>query len=360
MIKNLLYLFFVFTVFNISQAKEKPAKYEFFCDTLAPLNVTITNISHTYAVVNWANDPNTTNYVIRFRLAGNFPWFSSVVPTGQNFFNLNGLMSCTAYEVQVAKLCNSVQGTWSSSLIFNTLSPDSCVSFSTDSSLMHISNVTFTPASGFGLLTMISNSATSNYTDYRPDPTKKINLIAGSVNNIISVTKSGSVLPANANVTVWVDFNGNGIFDSSERVLVATNANPTVNQSFNVPITVAKCDVTMRVVYSNNILTDGCGNFGYGEVEDYGVYFTAASELSVNEAHKNKEFNIYPNPVSDVLTISGMYSETDFKIYNSVGQVVNEGTTKNKSVNVQNLVKGVYFIQFNGKDNPVKLKFIKK
>lgn len=362
MIKNLLYLFFVLSIFTFHQGKDTSVKYEFFCDTLAPANVTITNISHTEATVSWANDPNTSNYVVRFRPVGNFPWSTASVLAGQNFCNLSGLMSCTAYEVQVAKICNNVQGTWSAVVVFNTRL-NYCTSGSASSVIMHTSNVTVTPS---GMPQMISNSAASFYTDYRSDATRKVYLLWDSVSNGISVTKTGAVNPNAAFVTVWIDFNANGIFETNEIILNSTgNTNNISSGQFNVPSLASvggniSCAVTMRVMFSNVAVANGCGTFGYGEVEDYDVYLSTSSELSVNEIHKNKEISIYPNPTSDVLNISGISSEKDFKIYNSVGQMVNEGKTNNRTVNVQHLTKGVYFIQLYEKEDQIRLKFIKK
>ena len=363
MIKNLLYLFFILSIFTFHQAKDVSVeKYEFFCDTLAPTNVTVTGISQSQGTVNWANDPNTSNYVLRFRPVGNFAWSSPTVPSNQNFFNLNGLMSCTAYEVQVAKLCNNVQGTWSTIVVFNT-KLNYCTSEAVNSVIMHTSNVTVTP---LGATPMISNSAASLYTDYRPDISRKVYLIWDSVNNAISVTKSGVVNPNAAFVTVWIDFNANGIFETSEIILNSTGASSNIsNSQFNVPSLASvggnvSCAVTMRVVFSNTAVTNGCGTFGYGEVEDYDVYLSESSELSVSENHRNKEISIYPNPTSDILNISGTSSEKDFKIYNAVGQIVSDGKTKNKTINVQHLIKGIYFIQFTEKESQIKLKFIKK
>lgn len=362
MTKNLLCLFFALFVFNFHQSKNKIEKYEFFCDTLAPANVAVTNISHTEATVSWANDPNTSNYVVEYRPVGNFAWISPLIPTGQNFVSLSGLMPCTAYEVRVAKICNNVSGTWSPILIFNT-KLNYCTSEAANSIIMHTSNVTVTPS---GATPMISNSAASLYTDYRSDASRKVYLIWDSVNNEISVTKSGAVNPNAAFVTVWIDFNANGVFETSEIILNSTGASSNIsNGQFAVPSLASvggniACSVTMRVVFSNTAVANGCGTFGYGEVEDYDVYLTGSSELSVNDLHHPKEITVYPNPVSDILFIQGILSEEHYKIYNSAGQLVSEGTSQNKTVNVQHFTKGVYFIQFNGKDNLVRLKFIKK
>lgn len=362
MTRKLLYLFLFLLGTSFYQGKvNAEKKYEFFCDTLAPLNVLVTNITHTAATISWANDPNTLNYILRYRPVGTFQWSSPIVPSNQNFYNLSGLMPCTAYEVQVAKFCNNVQGIWSTLLVFST-KLNYCVSESANSGIMHVSNVTVVPSGN--LPQMVSNSAASLYSNYRPDATRRVYLDWDSANNVISVTKTGVVNPNAAFVTVWIDFNANGIFEANEIIVNSTTSTANVaTNTFSVPALVGgniECAVTMRVIFSNTAVANGCGNFAYGEVEDYDVYLSRTSELAVNEIHKNKNINIYPNPTSDILYISGISSEEYFEVYNSVGQKVDEGKTKNKTVNVNQLVKGIYFIQLKEKENLIRLKFIKK
>ncbi|MCD1118317.1 GEVED domain-containing protein [Chryseobacterium turcicum] len=365
MVKNLFYLFLVLVGTTFYQGKNisEKTKLDYFCDLLAPANVTVTSITHTAATVSWANDPNTSDYILRFRPVGNFPWSSPTVPANQNFYNFNGLMSCTAYEVQVAKFCNNVPGTWSTVVVFNT-KLNYCTSESVNSGIMHLSNVTVTPSST-GLSQMISNSLTSLYTDYRPDATRKVYLTWGSANNTISATKTGAVNPNAAFVTVWIDFNANGTFEASEIIMNSTSSSAAVStNTFSVPSLASvggniSCAVTMRVIFSNTAVTNGCGTFGYGEVEDYDVYLSTESNLAVSEVNKNREISIYPNPSSDILNISGISIDIEFEIYNAAGQKLSEGKTKNKTVNVAHLVKGVYFIVLKEKENS-RFKFIKK
>src|SRR5690554_7490807 len=83
--------------------------------------------------------------------------------------------------------------------------------------------------------------------------------------------------------------------------------------------------------YENGLKT------GHVRVYDYS---TASSDSFVLE-----NFNIYPNPATDVLNISlddNLILEK-VTIYNSLGQVVK--TSKDAVVNVENMVSGVYFVR---------------
>ena len=82
--------------------------------------------------------------------------------------------------------------------------------------------------------------------------------------------------------------------------------------------------------------------------------------LAVNEAKENLSINIYPNPVSDILNISGISQETDFEIYNAAGQKVNSGKVSDNKVNVHKLLKGIYFIKIKDRGKENRLKFLKK
>lgn len=361
MTKKLLCLLLILSGISLYQGKN-------LCNSLleksltVPTNVVISNISTSTAHVTWNSIPSN-QYILRWRVAGTSAWVS--VSLTLPYYTLAGLMSCKTYEIQVIDSLNNPIDN-SGSFFFTTLSVDSCNSASTDSAIMHISNVTVTPNPTSGFSPMVSSSGTSNYTDYRPDPTRRVDLVYGSVNNVFSLTKSGPVSPSAAYVNVWIDYNANGIFESSELTVSTTSSSGNlITSSFNVPVSAAtggtvNCAVTMRVIFSNTFVPNGCGNFGYGEVEDYGVYFSTAPNLAVSEADKHREINIYPNPASDILHISGIYSDVEFELYSAVGQVISHGKTKNKSIDVRQLVKGVYFIQLKNREDFTRLKFIKK
>jgi|GEM_PF-920884 len=360
MIKKILYLLLILSGISSYCGYAKTDKSSFLSyDIKPPANIQITNISQNSATVNWALNSNANFYMVRFRIANtNSAWLTIQISSNQSFCIINGLMSCTTYEVQVADYVGSGSGSYSSSLFFTTLVPDACVSASVDSSQKNISNVTVTPFSGSGLSAMVSNSAASNYTDYKPDPTRKITLITGSVNNIVSVTKSGTLNSSDA-VTVWIDFNGDGIFSDNERIMISNAASSTVISNFSVPASVAKCDVTMRVIYSASTVQNACGNFAAGEVEDYSVHFTTLSNLGLHEAEISDEILAYPNPVKDTLYFTISSLDYNYEIYNTTGQIMSKGKLYNKSLDVKLLPKGIYFISLLNKEKNVRLKFIK-
>lgn len=109
--------------------------------------------------------------------------------------------------------------------------------------------------------------------------------------------------------------------------------------------------------YSND--GDVSLHYGIPTYPDFWVVKLGPEVLSTNETG-SESFSIFPNPVADILNISGITSDSGFEIYNAAGQKLTEGKIKNKTINVSHLLKGVYFIQIKENENAVKLKFIKK
>lgn len=70
---------------------------------------------------------------------------------------------------------------------------------------------------------------------------------------------------------------------------------------------------------------------------------------------ETKECEVYPNPVSDILNITGNDQTTSYKVFNQLGSLVLSG--QGSQVNVSHLTKGLYIFVSEGK-NPVK--FIKE
>ncbi|MCX8534652.1 T9SS type A sorting domain-containing protein, partial [Chryseobacterium luquanense] len=87
------------------------------------------------------------------------------------------------------------------------------------------------------------------------------------------------------------------------------------------------------------------------------------ASLSVGNATNPKaDLQIYPNPVMDILSISGEEKIVKFAIYSADGRKVTEKTlTKDeRSINVHSLVQGVYLLQVFTQDDVKTFKFIKR
>ena len=320
------------------------------CDGTPPANVVISEITNNSATVNWGYVNNAT-YSFRYRKIGNTNW--TTVSTNNNTYALSGLNNSTQYEVQVATICSGVIGTFSASSSFSTLGLSYCTFESLDNSYEYISNVS--------LGTMSNNSLESFYSDYTSDVTKLITLAKGSANNTLSVTKAWQNPDDtyDESITAWIDFNQNGVFEISEKIMATdTNQITPVSTTFAVPSDAVIGNTRLRILLTDlSSPSSACGQVDYGEVEDYMV--NIISNLAVDNFSKNK-LQIFPNPASDILNITQVSSSANYNIYNASGQLVSKGNIYNNKVNVSKLPKGIYFIEVQEKGQSSKVKFIKK
>ena len=74
-------------------------------------------------------------------------------------------------------------------------------------------------------------------------------------------------------------------------------------------------------------------------------------------ANNSTSVNLFPNPSSDYISISGLKNEANFKIYDLMGKEIKTGLiSKNKMVSIKNFSNGLYYLVL---DNGKTLKFIK-
>ncbi|MGA9211113.1 M1 family aminopeptidase [Kaistella sp.] len=118
--------------------------------------------------------------------------------------------------------------------------------------------------------------------------------------------------------------------------------NNSNNQSFDEALNFSVASVQFN--YENQLITKGS------------KVTKDTSILAVNDAMKT-EIRIYPNPVKDQLSITGIIKDESYEIFSIDGQLVKSGTLSSKSsIAVNGLSKGVYLLKIAGKN----LKFIKE
>ena len=326
------------------------------CSGTAPINIVASNVNAHSAYISWTPISNAT-YKLRYKKVSETSW--TEISLNDAYITLNNLAESTAYEVQVATVCNGVAGAYSASVNFNTSVLTYCVTQSNNFAFEYISNVSVANINNTSLGTAYSN--------YTTDPLLQINVVKGN-QYTMSVTVANPDLDT---VAAWIDYNKNGVFDSSERVLnfpVGAITGP-VTGTFTVPQSaVTGQPMRMRVVLlyggQQNVggsLTGPCGTLSYGEAEDY-VVVASASNLSTSDTNvKNSGIQIYPNPATDFLNVTKVSDKATYKIYSAAGQLVGNGNISNGKINVSSLIKGAYVISIEDKGKEsFNSKFIKK
>ena len=323
------------------------------CSSTAPTGLATSGITSSQAIISWDMVIGAT-YVLNYKKSSDATW--TVINLSSTSYTLTGLSEDTSYDYRVATVCSGVPGNFSAANIFVTLSSLSyCAVTSQNANEEYISNVTVNSKS--------NTSADTVYSDFSTDDSKIINLVIGSTANTISVTKAWLADQYSEGVGVWIDFNRNGTFETTEKIFSkAASKTATVSGTFTVPSSTSAYEgksAKMRVIMQYNTNpSDACSDIDYGEIEDYKVRFVTT--LGTDTVNKEDKLNIYPNPATDFLNVTKVSSKAKYAIYSLDGKLVSNGNLTDNKVAVSKLEKGVYVITIEDNGKTAQSKFIKK
>lgn len=177
---------------------------------------------------------------------------------------------------------------------------------------------------------------------------------------------------------VWVDFNQNKAFEASEQIFEAGPSDKLVFGAFILPDTLEASKYGCRVAMRYGDYPDPCGNYAWGEVEDYTLELVKTgggsfAELSDRSNGLNGDvfdtndlpgdFKLFPNPVRDLLNIEWIDMQpVAGQVVSATGQVLFKFDESNapSHLDVANLPSGMYMVQAVSAENKVMVKrFIK-
>jgi hypothetical protein len=129
----------------------------------------------------------------------------------------------------------------------------------------------------------------ARYVDYKDSVLAPV-LLSGN-NYPFSVTIGSANYYQGGGVSVWIDFNRDGILDSTEKVVIgnfsANNAVPyTYTSSIKIPAWVSSGYLLMRITGEEfRAPQDACANLNMAEAHDYYIYVdkSASNNASINE-----------------------------------------------------------------------------
>ena len=172
---------------------------------------------------------------------------------------------------------------------------------------------------------------------------------------------------------IWIDYNKNGTFESSELVVSgSSSSSATLSGTFTVPTSALAGTTRMRVSMKYNAAQTACESFSYGEVEDYTVNIGQSVNAVATTTHEGQELGnetiasfeakLYPNPVSgNILNVSmNDARETAYQVFDMMGKKVLKGNLSSGTIQVNGLSSGVYLLKLNDGQKEVAKKFIKQ
>lgn len=125
-------------------------------------------------------------------------------------------------------------------------------------------------------------------------------------------------------------------------------------------ITAANNNANFRIrlrFTGTNMTADSGARITFNNIALHGTQLS----LAVEENSKDL-FAIYPNPVSEVLNIVGLYQSGafNFRLFSIDGKQIKSGTIDNSQLNVSDLSRGLYLLQLESDGKVVTEKIVKK
>ena len=209
-----------------------------------------------------------------------------------------------------------------------------------------------------------SSSGYDNFTDLSTS-------LIGGQSYEVGVLPAFSYTQWNEHVYVWIDFNQDNDFDDAgELVLnkVYQRGSPAstpsiVTNSFQVPIAAINGTTRMRVAMKREGTLDPCETFNNGEVEDYSIIISGASDRSTSNTFEQElaHFQIHPNPSTEFIRINfeEVIDGCSIQVLNVFGQVL--GTYDNiqeesLTISLAQFSSGLYYVSYSTPHTPAMSK----
>ncbi|CAL2091446.1 conserved protein of unknown function precursor containing a T9SS type A C-terminal secretion signal. Putative S8 family peptidase [Tenacibaculum sp. 190524A02b] len=328
----------------------------------APSSLAASNVAQTSLTLNWAASTDNVG-VTGYDVYQGSSKLSTVTGTS---YNVSGLTASTAYAFSV-KAKDAAGNESASSNTVNVTTLGNTVTYCASKG----NRVTYEWIDyvAFGGMTNTTGKD-GGYGDYT---SKVANVSRGATSQLV-VSAGFRSTQYNEYFYIWIDYNKNGTFESSELV-ASGNSNSAGNRTANItiPTSASLGQTRMRVTMKYNAAPTPCETFADGEVEDYTVNITGSSAANLYTIyveengdalrHENvSDVMAYPNPAKDYVQVRMLSKEAGvtYKIINTIGSVVQSGRLNSSNVNISQLKSGIYMLEVNDGQRSLTTKLVKE
>ncbi len=325
-------------------------------DTEAPTaSLSVANVTDTSADISW-DDVKDNSKIIQYSLFSDdrsIDFFSeNTIITSHSPDNLT---PDTAYTIRLRIIDFSFNFGKSDPLTFITKSDvDFCTAHGKNTSQEFIGRITLEAVDN------ISDQGINGYSDFTGGTL--FASLTKDTNHKIVIQPTWLQGAKEEGYAAWIDYNRDGVFDATEKVLEIDPTNLTpATATFEVPADAIEGVTRMRIAMKRGGIATPCETFSHGEVEDYSVIIKSDESITRDITTKNLEDKmvVFPNPVvngkvqvslpkssAKTAAKNGLINSiAPYTLYSLTGSIVQKGMLSRTPIDISELRNGTYFIK---------------
>ncbi|MCC6278957.1 MAG: S8 family serine peptidase [Saprospiraceae bacterium] len=320
-----------------------------------PVSVQINQLGSVDCTISWPQVLAANTYRLRYRAIGVSSW--EFGETTSSAYQIEGLLPCTEYELQLQSVCDTGYTLFGASFVFQTSGCGSCLDASYCAATGGQSNYEWIESVSVGDWAHNSGIAGSGYQNLT-GISDNILQIAPLSMHPVTITPDYVGLPFKEFFRVFIDYNMDGDFNDMDELAFDPGFahDAPISGQITAPAFTTQGLTRMRVMMKYKSLTNTtplpCESFEYGQVEDYCIELLGEPLPYTLTARKTMELRIYPQPVGDFVRIAfpeDACGEWTWTVCNINGRVVQSGAThlgrfKDITINTKDWLSGMYVV----------------
>jgi hypothetical protein len=322
--------------------------------------------------ITWLPIGQAKSYKGQYRLSGSAQW--QFFETPDNQATLTGLKPCNGYDVQVQSVCEGGFSDFSPSFDAKTKGCGACYEWAYCPASAASASKEWVASFRLGEWWHVSGTGGAGYQNFTSTQAL-IPVLSHMEPKTVEIVPGYLNVPSKVYCRIFVDYDHDGTFDGPDELAFDPGfaSEEPVSGIIVVPSLakegITRLRVVMRFHKPNDPLPAPCGNFDFGQVEDYCVRISLDPSVPTSEPAPDMEaLRLYPQPAREILWVKfpqHVDGETcNIRVFDPAGrlwldQYLPVFADKTSQVSLSQWPSGLYFLQAKFSDGQFLGKFIR-